>query len=153
MSTDEELQHLRSYVSKLIDRYENWMPKDPAVSPLYSAGMMEAFMEVARDLHQCMPQEPGFLFSPVFSGGTAADPLPDETEVKVILISLPTEGKELYEVVKVVRAVTPMSLPDAIQMIRKVGKEPVVVKDHMIRRDAVKIKEAFRKAGATVELV
>lgn len=147
----QELEELKTRLKALVERYQNWMPKDPTTGPLYTAGMMEAYMNVAQELSGLV--EPAVIATPFFS--TAVEgAVPEEiTEVKVVLTHLPSEGQSLYEVCKAVRAVNPMSLPDSIQLIRKVGREEAVVKEGVPRQEALQIQAMFKKAGAKVELI
>lgn len=150
MTAEEELKQLKEQLQGLIEKFNNWMPKDPSTGPLYKAGMMEGYMQAAQELAGLFPASIGGC---VFNPELVATPAEELTEVKIVLVGLPQDGKSLYDVCKAIRSVQPMTLPDSIFLIRKVGREEAVVKEGVPRQEALQIKEMFKKAGATVTLI
>ena len=88
------------------------------------------------------------MLSPLAPGGAgaAAAPAEEQTEFTVVLAAA---GDKKIEVIKEVRAITGLGLKEAKDLVEGAPKP---VKEGVTKEEADKMKAAFEKAGAKVEL-
>ena len=91
--------------------------------------------------------------APVFAGaampaaaGATAGPVEEKTDFAVHLVS---SGEQKIQVIKVVRALTSLSLKDAKDLV---DNAPKVLKEAVPKEEAEKMKKQLEEAGAKVEL-
>ncbi len=80
------------------------------------------------------------------AGGGGAEAAPAKTEFDVVMTSF---GDKKLDVVKVVKAITGLSLMDAKKLVEGV---PAKIKEAVPQEEAEKIKKQIEEAGGAVEL-
>ena len=80
------------------------------------------------------------------AAGAAAAPVEEQTEFSVILAAI---GDKKIEVIKEVRAITALGLKEAKDLVEAAPKP---IKEGVSKEEAEKIKAAWEKAGAKVEV-
>ena len=79
-------------------------------------------------------------------GAAAAAPVEEQTEFTVVLTAI---GDKKIEVIKEVRAITPLGLKEAKDLVEGA---PKAVKEGVSKDEAAAIKKKFTDVGATVEV-